>query len=175
MVNGEIYDYDELRVDMEEKINYKFQGASDSELVLALYKYYGLSFLSHIRGEFSICLFDSERELFIAARDRYGIKPLFWTISDGELLIAAEIKAFLPLGWQPEWDVKNIAGGDFQIGNQTIFKKVQKVRPGHILISRCFGTVNEQQYWDSSYPHKVGPNSRMKALLIRVAYRRSSY
>ena len=155
---------------MEEKIDYKFQGTSDSELVLALYTHYGLSFLSHIRGEFSICLFDSERELFVAIRDRYGIKPLFWTIQNGELLIAAEMKAFLPLGWKPEWDVKSIVGSDFQIGNQTIFKKVQKVRtrtkfaaisdclqvrPGHMLISRCFGTVSEQQYWDSSYPDKV--------------------
>ncbi len=112
---------------MEEKIEYRFQGTSDSELVLALYKYYGLSFLSQIRGEFSICLFDSERELFVAVRDRYGIKPLFWTIQDGELLLAAEMKAFLPLGWKPEWDVKSIVGGDFQIGNSTIFKNVQKV------------------------------------------------
>ena len=128
VVNGEIYDYDNLRLEMEQKIDYKFQGTSDSELVLALYKYYGLSFLSHIRGEFSICLFDSERELFIAVRDRYGIKPLFWTVQNGELLVAAEMKAFLPLGWKPEWDVKSIVGGDFQIGNPTIFKRVQKVR-----------------------------------------------
>ncbi len=127
VVNGEIYDYDKLRTEMEEKIEYRFQGTSDSELVLALYKYYGLSFLSQIRGEFSICLFDSERELFVAVRDRYGIKPLFWTIQDGELLLAAEMKAFLPLGWKPEWDVKSIVGGDFQIGNSTIFKNVQKV------------------------------------------------
>lgn len=127
VVNGEIYDYDKLRREMEQKIDYRFQGTSDSELVLALYKYYGLSFLSHIRGEFSICLFDSERELFIAVRDRYGIKPLFWTVQNGELLVAAEMKAFLPLGWRPEWDVRSIVGGDFQIGNSTIFKGVQKV------------------------------------------------
>lgn len=152
---------------MEEKIEYRFQGTSDSELVLALYKYYGLSFLSQIRGEFSICLFDSERELFVAVRDRYGIKPLFWTIQDGELLLAAEMKAFLPLGWKPEWDVKSIVGGDFQIGNSTIFKNVQKVRPGHVLISRCFGTVHEQQYWDSRYPDKHTKDPRTEAEMIQ--------
>ena len=134
VVNGEIYDYEKLRAEMEEKLDYRFQGTSDSELVLALYKYYGLSFMSHIRGEFSICLYDGERELFVAVRDRYGIKPLFWTIQNGELLVAAEMKAFLPLGWKPEWDVKSIVGGDFQIGNQTIFKKVQKVRPDRIRL-----------------------------------------
>ena len=59
VVNGEIYDYEELRQEMQEKLQYEFQGTSDSELVLALYKYYGLSFLSQIRGEYSICLLHS--------------------------------------------------------------------------------------------------------------------
>ncbi|KAI1628305.1 hypothetical protein EDD37DRAFT_304187 [Exophiala viscosa] len=167
VVNGEIYDYDNLRLEMEQKIKYKFQGTSDSELVLALYKYYGLSFLSHIRGEFSICLFDSERELFIAVRDRYGIKPLFWTVQNGQLLVAAEMKVFLPLGWKPEWDVKSIVGGDFQIGNLTIFKRVQKVRPGHVLICRCFGTIHEQQYWDSRYPDKNVKEARSEQDMIQ--------
>ncbi len=127
MVNGEIYEYERLRGEMVEKLNYKFNGTSDCELVLALYKYYGFSFVSHLRGEFSMCLFDSERDIFVAVRDRYGIKPLFWTIVDGELLVAAEMKAFLPLGWKPEWDIKSIVDGSFQIGTGTIFKGVQKV------------------------------------------------
>lgn len=167
VVNGEIYNYEEHRQDMEEKLNYKFQGTSDSELVLALYKYYGLSFLSKIRGEYSICLYDQERELFLAVRDRYGIKPLFWTIQDGELMLAAEMKAFLPMGWQPEWDVKSIVGGDFQIASATIFKGVQKVRPGHVLMCRSFGTVHEQQYWDSEYPDKNVKDPRSEEEMIQ--------
>ena len=166
VVNGEIYDYDTLRQEMEEKINYQFQGTSDSELVLALYQYYGLSFLSKIRGEYSICLYDQERELFLAVRDRYGIKPLFWTIQGDELLLAAEMKAFLPLGWTPEWDVKSIVGGDFQIASATIFKRVQKVRPGHVLICRSFGTVHEQQYWDSEYADKNVKDPRSEEEMI---------
>ena len=131
VVNGEIYDYPELRKQMEDSIGYRFQGTSDCELVLALYQYYGLSFLSKIRGEYSICLYDSKRELFVAVRDRYGIKPLFWTVQNGELLIAAEMKALLPLGWKPEWDVESIVSGDFQISSATIFKGVQKVGTDH--------------------------------------------
>ncbi|KAK6371542.1 hypothetical protein LTS17_008793 [Exophiala oligosperma] len=157
VVNGEIYDYDRLRADMEEKINYQFQGTSDSELVLALYKYYdGLSFLDLIRGEFSICLFDSERKLFVAVRDRYGIKPLFWTIQAGQLLVAAEMKAFLPMGWKPEWDVNSIVGGHFQIGSPTIFKKIQKLclRTLRLTAYASTYTVREQKYWDSRYPDK---------------------
>ena len=127
VVNGEIYEYERLRAEMIQKLDYNFQGRSDCELVLALYKYYGFSFVSHLRGEFSLCLYDSERDLFIAVRDRYGIKPLFWTIVDGELLVAAEMKAFLPLGWTPEWDIKSVVDGSFQISAGTIFKGVQKV------------------------------------------------
>ena len=125
VVNGEIYEYDRLRDEMIEKLGYNFESTSDCELVLALYKYHGMSFLSHLRGEFSLCLYDSERELFLAVRDRYGIKPLFWTVVDGELFVTAEMKAFLPLGWKPEWDVEGIVDGSHQIGSRTIFKAVQ--------------------------------------------------
>lgn len=167
VINGEIYEYDKLRAEMQEKLGYQFQGTSDSELVLALYKYYGLSFLSKIRGEYSICLYDQERELFLAVRDRYGIKPLFWTVQNGELMLAAEMKAFLPLGWKPEWDVKSIVGGDFQIASATIFKGVQRVRPGHVLICRSFGTIHEQQYWDSEYPDKNVKDPRSEEEMIQ--------
>lgn len=128
VVNGELYDYPRIRAEMEEKIGYQFQGTSDCELVLALYQCYGLDFLEHCRGEFSICLYDTEKDLFLAVRDRYGIKPLFWTLQNDELWVAAEMKAFIPLGWQPEWDTSSIVNGDFHIGSQTIFKDVQKVR-----------------------------------------------
>lgn len=127
VINGEIYDYERLHAEMVEKLAYEFQGKSDCEVVLALYQHYGLSFVSHLRGEFSICLYDSEREIFIAVRDRYGIKPLFWTVVNGELFVAAEMKAFVPLGWKPEWNVKGIVDGGFQIGAETVFKNVQKV------------------------------------------------
>lgn len=127
VVKGEIYDYDQIRADMIDKQSYEFQGRSDCELVLALYQYYGTSFVSHLRGEFALSLYDSQRDLFLAVRDRYGIKPLFWTVVGGELLVAAEMKALKPLGWKPEWNIKAIIDGSFQIGPTTIFKNVQKV------------------------------------------------
>ena len=127
VVNGELYDYDIIRREMEDKMNYKFCGTSDCELVLALYQYYGTSFLSKLRGEFALVLYDEERQLFIAVRDRYGIKPLFWTVQNGQLLVAAEMKALLPLGWKPEWDMRSIVDGGYQIGSATYFKGVQKV------------------------------------------------
>ena len=128
VVNGEIYDYDRISKNLAQRFGYRFRGHSDSELVVALYKYYGLSFLDQLRGEFALCLFDSRNDCFIAARDRYGIKPLFWTIADGRLLVAAEAKAFLPLRWKPEWDVRALMDEGWQFGCRTLFKGVQKVR-----------------------------------------------
>lgn len=152
VVNGELYDYEKLRAS-DACRKYRFEGTSDCELVLALYDYYGLDFLQYLRGEFSLCLYDEEKELFIAVRDRYGIKPLFWTVQDGELWISAEIKGFLGLGWQAEWDVESIVNGDFQIRGETIFKGVRKVKPGHMLVMKD-GHAKEEQYWDSTYPDK---------------------
>ena len=166
VVNGELYDYPRLRKEMEEAINYEFQGTSDCELVLALYQAYGLDFLKHCRGEFSICLYDVEKDLFLAVRDRYGIKPLFWTIQNDELWISTEMKAFLPLGWQAEWDVPAIVEGHFQIGPQTIFKGVQKVQPGHYLMLRPHQPPKEVQYWDSLYPDKQTIEGRSEQEMI---------
>jgi asparagine synthase (glutamine-hydrolysing) len=87
-------------------------------------------FLSKLRGEFAFCLYDARRQtrqLFIAARDRYGVKPPFWTIQDKRLLVASEAKAFLALGWKPEWDVRSLIEDGWFHDERTIFKGVYKV------------------------------------------------
>ena len=127
VVNGEFYDYDSIRADLVSKTDYQFKGRSDSELIIALYKCHGLNFVHYLRGEFACVLFDEATQLFIAVRDRYGIKPLFWTLQEGRLLVAAEIKAFLPLGWKPEWDVKSLLDAGWNHDERTIFKDVAKV------------------------------------------------
>lgn len=124
VVNGEIYDHDRIRTELTTESGYAFNSHSDSELVIALYQVYGNSFLSHLRGEFALVLYDSAKDSLIAARDRYGIKPLFWTILNDRLLIAAEAKAFLTLGWQPEWDVRSIKEAGWNHDSRTFFKGV---------------------------------------------------
>lgn len=74
-------------------------------------------------------LWDEKQQLFVAVRDRYGIKPLFWTVQNGRLLVAAEQKAFLPLGWEPEWDVRALRDAGWNHDTRTLFKEVQKVSP----------------------------------------------
>lgn len=149
VVNGELYDHERIREDLLSKHDFKgsFRGHCDCEIVVALYQYYGLGFLSHLRGEFAVCLWDETEKLFVAARDRYGIKPLFWRMQDNSqgrnLLIAAEAKAFLPLGWQPKWDIRSLKDGGWNHDERTLFQGVNKVsvvpRPGTAVLkpSRC--------------------------------------
>lgn len=166
VVNGELYGYDRLREELIRTTGYKFKGHSDSEIVIALYKYYGMSFLSHLRGEFALCLYDSRTHFFVAARDRYGIKPLFWTIVGGRLLIAAEAKAFLPLGWKPEWDVKSLIDGGWNHDTRTVFQNINKLRPGHYMTCNSFGHIESSQYWDIEYPDKRIPERRSETEMI---------
>ena len=134
VVNGEFYEYDRLRAQLS--TTYNFQSQSDSELLSALYQRDGLNCCSYLRGEFSFVLYDSQREILLAATDRFGIKPLFWTIVDGHLLIASEAKAFLPLGWKPEWDVRSIVEDGWLHDERTLFRGVRKVCQ-HRHTERC--------------------------------------
>ena len=141
VVNGEVYNHEELRSDVLSKIQYQFQGRSDCESIVALYQYYGLGFLSKLNGEYAICIYDSQRKLLIAARDRSGVKPLYWAIVRGKLMVASEMKAFLPLGWKPEWDVGSLVDGGWNTDTRTIFRGVQKV---------CFSMLIAQRKIDWS-------------------------
>jgi asparagine synthase (glutamine-hydrolysing) len=160
VINGEIYDHDRLREVCAKEYGYSFKGHSDSEVAVALYKHFGApEFLDHLRGEFSLVIYDEARGKIIAARDRFGIKPLFWTIvGEGDarrLLFAAEAKAFLALGWQPEWDVGSLVEEGWQHDSRTLFKGVHKVMPGYWMEVSPDGHIKHHQYWDLDYRDKV--------------------
>lgn len=149
---------------MINKTGYVFRGTSDCEIAVALYEYYGVAFLSHLRGEFALCLYDSNRQLFLASRDRSGVKPMFWTIVDNRLLLTSKAKALLSYGWQPEWDVCSIVTSAWLTEERTIFKGVQKVRPGYYMT--CIGSafMTQRQYWDHDYPDKHTRHGMLKKL-----------
>lgn len=152
-----MYGFDEIKAQLTAENGYQFSSTCDSEIVVALYQTYGLGgMLEHLRGEFAFCLYDEEKKLFVAARDRYGIKPLFYTVQSGQLLVAAEAKAFLPLGWEPEWDVRSMVEGGWNFDDRTLFKDVKKVRPGCYVTCDVEGRVEHRRYWDLEYPDKVG-------------------
>ncbi|KAI1336734.1 asparagine synthase [Xylariaceae sp. FL0016] len=161
VVNGEVYDHDLIRDQLSHEFGYRFKGHSDSEVVVALYKHYGApAFLEQMRGEFSLVIYDDRSGEVIAVRDRFGIKPLFWTVVQDKLLIAAEIKAFLPMGWKPEWDLESVARSDCYNGTRTIFQGVQKVEPGHYMVLSPKGTIRHHQYWDLQYADKYKVETR---------------
>ncbi|KAL8689443.1 MAG: hypothetical protein Q9218_004892 [Villophora microphyllina] len=166
VVNGELYDHHRIRDEMIELAGFKFRGGSDSEIVVALYEYYGVSFLSKLRGEFALCIYDARKQLILAARDRSGIKPLFWTVYEGRLLLASEAKALLPFGWRPEWDVRSIIDKGWLTEERTIFKGLRKIRPGHYLTCLSSDHVSEGQYWDHDYPNKHAIENRSEIEMI---------
>ncbi|KAJ7577813.1 putative asparagine synthase [Mycena floridula] len=159
IVNGELYDYKKLREELESQ-GCKFQTSCDSELVLHLYKIYGQNLFFHLRGEFAFVLYDSQKDLLIAARDRFGIKPLYYTMVDGRLLLASEMKAFPPLGWNPKWDVDSIVNMGEYNDDRTVFKGVYKLPPATFLTFRRTGQLKIQHYWDQSYPHRQKVETR---------------
>lgn len=91
---------------------------------------YGFGFLDHLVGEFSICLYDGRNRLLFAARDRFGTKPLFWTIAENRVLVASEVKAFLPLGAHSQWDLGSIYQEGYLYDVRTLLQSKHKVSSG---------------------------------------------
>lgn len=171
-VNGELYDYGALRAMLETDHGYNFTSDSDSELVVGLYKAFGApAMFQYLRGEFAFVIVDQTQSpnAMIAARDRFGIKPLFWTTIEGKLALASEAKAFAAMGWQPEWDVDAICDCHWLTDDRTLFKNVKKLMPGHWMEMRIGGAVKLHQYWDAEYPNKVRSLLRAAACFILTA------
>ncbi len=157
VVNGELYDYKRIRHEMQEW-GYVFKTQSDSEILLALYERYGVQCLKHLRGEFAFVLWDERNQWVFAARDRFGIKPLFYTIYKDAIYFASEAKAFGPLGVPLKWDEDSFYQGIhlLPLPDSTIFKDVKQIPPAHYLVKSLYGSsIHLQSYWDFNYP-KVG-------------------
>ncbi|KAJ5900123.1 hypothetical protein N7495_004867 [Penicillium taxi] len=164
VVNGELYDYEHYRAQLASEFH--FTGNSDCEIVIALYKHYGLSFISHLRGEFAFVIWDGSRQRLIAARDRYGIKSLYYTVVQGKLLVATEIKSFLAFGLQPEWCVRTLRDQSWRVESRTFFKGVHRVLPGHYLICRRNEREEQKPYWDLEYPDKFSHDLRSEEEIV---------
>ncbi|MBN9226243.1 MULTISPECIES: asparagine synthase (glutamine-hydrolyzing) [Legionella] len=156
IVNGEFYDFEIIR-SMLIKKGYQFFTNSDSEIILSLYHCFGLNFFNYLNGEFAFILFDEKNKLIIAARDRFGVKPLFYTQQAGSWCFASEIKALLALGISSQWNtnaVFQIFSG-FALQEETCFEGIKQVKPGHcLLIDIKNQNQTTHQYWEWSFPSK---------------------
>lgn len=159
VVNGEIYDYKQHVRDLKD---YPFKTGSDSEVFIALYRKYGLrGALERIRGEYAIVGWNENTGELFAAKDRFGIKPLYYAVHDGKLHLASEIKALLELGVPPIWDLETCRGA-FQLkDDRTYFKGIHQLPPGHFLTASIHSTeVKIERYWDLTYPHEYEPSTK---------------
>lgn len=151
VVNGEIYGHRQLRASLQQK-GYPFQTHSDSEVLLALYLEHGSACLEHLRGEFSFVIWDQRKQQVFAARDRFGVKPLFYYQNQDTFFIASEIKALLAMGAPAVWDVESVYDFDSGIlhNDRTFFKNIKQIAPGHfILVTQ--GHLRTVSYWDLEY------------------------
>jgi asparagine synthase (glutamine-hydrolysing) len=146
--NGEIYNHRELRAELERR-GHRFATACDTEVLAHLYEEHGDGFVERLRGMFALALWDAKRERLLLARDRFGIKPLYYRCRDGELSFASELKAMLEQpGFSREIDPRALSA--YLAFNSvpaplTIFAEARKLPPGSVLAWRD-GELSESRY-----------------------------
>lgn len=152
VANGEIYNFPALRRDLESH-GHRFRSRSDIEVLVHAYEQWGVDFLSRLRGMFALALWDGAARTLLAARDRAGEKPLYWTLTPRGLLLASEVKALLVRpDVERELDpeaVDQFLTYEYVIAPRTILKGVHKLPAGHYLLYRD-GQVTVHRYWDAA-------------------------
>lgn len=153
-LNGELFDYRQIRHDLLQR-GHNLSTQCDTEVWLHLYEEYGEKMFQYTKGQFAISLWDKKNRLLILGRDRVGICPLYYTIADGWLLWASEVKAlFFSNLVTPKPDPKGIdyLFNFFCAGTtRTFFDGIKLIPPGHFLRIKD-NQVKEHQYWDLDFP-----------------------
>lgn len=152
--NGEIFNYLELRAELEAR-GHRFRTSTDTEVIVHLYEEHGEDFVHHLNGQFAIALWDEPRRKLLLVRDRPGILPLYYTRSEGRLLFASEVKALLPV--LPHTPALNPQALDqlmtfwAPLSPNTLFEGVHEVSPGEMVVVRD-GALARRCYWDWEFP-----------------------
>ena len=152
VANGEIYNFPEVKEELIRR-GHRFRSRSDVEVLVHAYEEWGEAFLQRIRGMFALAIWDGRTRTLIAARDRAGEKPLYYSNTPRGLRIASEIKALLS---RPEVDrtvdldaIDQFLTYEYVIAPRTIFKNIHKLLPGHYLVYRG-GDLAVRRYWDAA-------------------------
>ena len=153
VVNGEFYDYERVQRELEAN-GHRLRTRSDSEIALHLYEDLGTQCLHRLRGEFALVLWDEANQTLFAARDRFGIKPLYYTQRDGGVALASEAKALFAGGFEARWNPAAVVQATSLLvpdQDTSLFAGVRQVPPGHYLLATASG-VRIVRYWDFDYP-----------------------
>ncbi len=153
--NGEIYNFLELRKQLQ-SLGHSFKTNTDTEVIVHLYEQYGADCLRYLRGMFAFSIWDEKEQKLFCARDRFGIKPFFYSINNERFIFGSELKVILS-SEKINKEIDNLALDSFftfgyVAGENTIFKEIKKLKPAHYLelnIKKKF--VNIQRYWDVSF------------------------
>jgi asparagine synthase (glutamine-hydrolysing) len=171
--NGEIYNHARLRKGLEAR-GHVYASRTDSETILHLYEELGLDFVHEIEGDYAIALWDAGREQLVLVRDRIGVKPLYFYHGNGRFIFASEIKAILqhPV-ITPEVDEESLYHYLTFLTSpapRTLFRDIQKIPAGHMLIVSRDGHLNLKQYWDALPPERppLRSEEEHKAEILRL-------
>lgn len=148
--NGETYNYPEVRAELSGE---RFRTDCDTEVVLAAYRRWGPQSLDRLRGMYAYAIWNERKGDLFIARDRFGIKPLLYTVVDGILYFASEAKALMPFLPRIATDAEGLRdyfAFQFCLGGKTLFEGVRELQPGHRLIA-ANGGVREERYWEVYY------------------------
>jgi asparagine synthase (glutamine-hydrolysing) len=161
--NGEIYNHAHLRAGLESR-GHEYKSRTDSETIIHLYEERGLDFVNEIEGDFAVALWDSERGRLVLARDRVGVKPLYFTSAGGRLIFASEIKAILAhpsvTAEVDEESLYHYLSFLTTPAPRTLFRGVEKIPAGHFVVAGRDGSVETTRYWDALPPQVPANGSR---------------
>ena len=162
--NGEIFNYLELRADLAAR-GYRFRTRSDTEVLLHLYAEYGQQMVEYLNGQWSFAIWDQPlRRLFIS-RDRFGVRPLFYTRSDGAFLFASEVKALMAIAAVPRRldfvGLHQLLTYWSTLPPRTMFQGIEQLPPGHSM-TVSDGRVTLRRYWQPSFePAEIGDEAAL--------------
>jgi asparagine synthase (glutamine-hydrolysing) len=175
VMNGEIYNYQRLARTLKER-GHRFSTASDTEVLVHLYEEHGDALVDHLEGMFAFALWDIRRRRLLVARDRLGIKPLYFTFQGGALLFASEIKALKASG-KVRLDIDPVALDDLFTYNfipapRSIYRDIRKLKPGHRMTIEANGELAIDAYWSlPREPAQKLPNDASTIEVIEGALR----
>ncbi len=153
MMNGELYNYREVRADLEKR-GHKFETETDTEILPHLYEEYGDAMVDHVNGMFAFALWDTRKKKLLIARDRFGEKPLYYGVFDGKLIYGSEPKALLAHpSVKPEINLdalRHCLSFDYVPAPMSIYKGISKLPAGHLLTVEN-GEIKTRRYWNLSW------------------------
>ena len=161
--NGEIYNHADVRPELE-SAGHRYRTRSDTETIVHAYEQWGDDGVHRLRGMFAFAIWDARQRRLLLARDRLGVKPLYWTLAGDRLLFGSEIKAILESGLvratANESALPELLGTRYLSGSETLFEGIHCLPPGHVLVFER-GGVSIRRYWDIP---TTGPSEELDRL-----------